>query len=389
MSLCRTVLLAVLLLALAGCVTPQKKSYTLGELQKVIDSRLSREEREQCAIPFAISPEIKRAAHEAVRNLPDDYSRAVALVNQIVSATKLNVIYDRAVNRTADEVYQGKGANCLSFTNLFIAMAREVGMNSVFVDVTEVEDVSEEGELIVHSGHICAGIYPSNSFALIDFAPNPERHYARYRIIDDIEAMANYYNNLGYEMAFYKQGNEDRGYERDADLRCYRLAVRIMPTFSKAYNNLGVAYVKRGQFREAEQAYKKAVVLEPELGEAHGNLGNLYFAKREYARAERQYDKAIRFSQAVHYYYSQLGAISLARGQLDEAISNYRKALRRNKKYAPAWVGLGTAQYRMGDLVEAQRSYEAALEADSKNLEAAAALRQLQSQMSPAAPDEP
>jgi len=355
------VLLAVI--AVSGCGTARKSIYTNEELLDKIQPRLTEQDRERFLLPFAISPEVRDTARRAVKGLADDYSKVVELVDLIMDRARLHVIYDRGASLSADEVFQGGVANCLSFTNLFIAMAREVGLEAVFVDVIEVEEIDATGEIIVHSGHICGGVFQNNTFMLIDFAPDPMRRYVRYTIIDDIEAIAHFYNNLGYQAGVAG----DNG----MDIEYYRMATRIKPDFSKAYNNLGVALTQRGQFDDAEAAYHQAISLSPNFGEAYGNLANLYFYRQNYRMAMEHYRKAVKYSTTDYYFHSRLGSVYLAMEKYDGAIQEFRKALRRKPGYPPALNGLGLAFFHKGDYSRAVDYLKKAVARDPAYKEAA------------------
>jgi len=54
------------------------------------------------------------------------------------------------------------------------------------------------------------------------------------------------------------------------------MAVKLDPTYSKAYNNLGVAYDFKNRIDEAIYQYKHAIEMKSDYGEAHYNLGIAY-----------------------------------------------------------------------------------------------------------------
>jgi tetratricopeptide (TPR) repeat protein len=371
-------LLAGVLLLAAGCGTARKRIYGVDELREVLGDRLADEADETLVVPFEVTPEIVAAARQATRGLPDDYSRAVALIELILDQSRVAATYEALANKTAVETFRGGSANCLSLTNLFIGMARSLGMEVVYVDVTQIEELLEEGDYRVHTGHICAGLFHGNSFALIDFAGVPRKNYVRFRIIDDIEAVANYYNNLGFELARLRAEGGCADIDPDADIVNYERATRIMPGFAKAYNNLGVAYARRGRYPEAERAYRRAIELDPTLGEAYGNLGNLLLARRDLSTAPSMYQKAARYSSSAYYYLYKLGTAFYLDDDPDGAVRSFRRALRRRRSFAPAWIGLALALQQKGDLRGAEQALKSALRHDPENLEARRRLELLQ-----------
>ena len=55
---------------------------------------------------------------------------------------------------TAAEAFQLRRANCLAFTNLFVALAREAGLTVRFQEVDVPADWSSRGDLLIQNRHI-------------------------------------------------------------------------------------------------------------------------------------------------------------------------------------------------------------------------------------------
>ena len=49
---------------------------------------------------------------------------------------------------------------------------------------------------------------------------------------------------------------------KEAEFR-WEKAVELDPTYSAAWNNLGIAYEQQGKFNEAKKAYEKAKAIDP------------------------------------------------------------------------------------------------------------------------------
>ena len=124
--------------------------------------------------------------------------------------TGLSISYDWLSNKTAREVFREGRGNCLAYSNLFVGMAREVGIEAVYVDVTMIERISREAEVIVNNGHITAGYKHGSEVRIVDFTRTPEREYIGYKVIDDLEAIANYYNNQGFLYGYFVENDESR-----------------------------------------------------------------------------------------------------------------------------------------------------------------------------------
>jgi transglutaminase-like putative cysteine protease len=56
------------------------------------------------------------------------------LLYAIITEGSFGLEYDE-ITRTAQETFQARLGNCLSFTNMFVAMAREVGMTGLWKEI--------------------------------------------------------------------------------------------------------------------------------------------------------------------------------------------------------------------------------------------------------------
>src|SRR5690242_7782223 len=70
-------------------------------------------------------------------------------------------------------------------------------------------------------------------------------------------------------------------------LRSLNQALKYNPKSPAIYNNLGIAYAGKGETGRAEEAWRKALQLAPDQNDARLNLGILYLNKKHYPEAER------------------------------------------------------------------------------------------------------
>jgi tetratricopeptide (TPR) repeat protein len=251
-------------------------------------------------------------------------------------------------------------------------MAREVGMEAVYVDVTTIERVSREAEVIVNNGHITAGYKKGGQLVVVDFTRTPEREYIGPKVIDDLEAIANYYNNQGFLYGYFV---ETEGQELDFDplvkeMEMYKLSLEILPTFLRARNNLGVALKHRGRIDEAIEQYKMALELDPDFGDAHSNLGAAYYAQGRIEEAMKEFKLATRSSGSNAYFFHHLGIVHYQLKQYDEAIDQFKKAIAREPSLAEARFFLAESYLKQGHTDRAIKEYQATLEVDPNYLSA-------------------
>ena len=365
-----------------GCASVPKKIYTQDEIVSEMEMRVSAEMRDQIVIPFEIDDEIRQLAHDVTRNLTHDRAKVRAIVETIIGLTRFSISYDWLSNKTAKEVFrQGRG-NCLAYSNLFVGMAREVGLEAVYVDVVSVERHTREAEVIVNNGHVTAGIIQGPDVMVIDFTRTPEREYRGFKVIDDLEAIANYYNNQGFLYGYF---TETEGHElgfdpQEKELEMYQLALEVLPTFQRARNNLGVGLRRRGLVQEAIEQYNMAIEVDPNFPDAHANLGAAYYGLGHIDEAVKELEIAADRSGPNAYFHHHLGVVQYQLQQYDEAIKAFKRALSKEQGLASARYYLGQSYLRLGDTGKAVEEYMAALELDPNHESARATLARLTGQ---------
>jgi tetratricopeptide (TPR) repeat protein len=369
---------AFLSVLLASCASTSKQvQFTPDEVVADLSTRVPEELVQKVVVPYDINDEIRELARKSVDNLRTDSERTRAIVNAIIGRTGMSISYDWLSNKTAQQVfYQGRG-NCLAYTNLFIGMAREVGIDAVYVDVTTIERISKEAEVIVNNGHITAGVRNGPDLVMIDFTRTPEREYMGAKVIDDFEAIANYYNNQGFLYGYYAETAGDLGDEFDpaaAELEMYQMALDVRPNFGRARNNLGVALRRRGRVEEAIAQYKAALEEDPKFAEARSNLGAAYYSVGRVDEAIREFETATRSGGSNAYYYHHLGVIQYQQGHYEQALHQFKKAISRDAGLADSRYYLGETYMKLGQREKAIEAYRKTLEVDPNYLSARAKL---------------
>jgi serine/threonine-protein kinase len=94
----------------------------------------------------------------------------------------------------------------------------------------------------------------------------------------------------------------------DAALREFNETVKLTPDNARAYNNLGVAYLRHEQFAEARTAFEAAVRLESY--ESHfSNLGAVLQLQGDYQGAAAMYRKAIDLNPSDYLGWGNLASV--------------------------------------------------------------------------------
>jgi Flp pilus assembly protein TadD len=270
--------------------------------------------------PLAISEEMKQFLAERVPASLGPYERLELLVHLIFRDPALRFTY---VPKTysAARTFRERSGNCLSYTNMLVAMARELGLKVQFREVEVPPTWTMHGRIVVMSSHVNVLALIGGRAYVVDLFPELNRVTLGGRVISDARARAHFYSNLGAEELANGNGLLAVDY--------YRRALAEDDTVEFVWVNLGVALTTIGRFEEAERAYKRALQLTPDDPLAMSNLARLYERLGDSRKAAWYEERALKFRLKNPYYHFRLGEEALRLGQAEAAVAHFRRALDR------------------------------------------------------------
>ncbi len=145
------------------------------------------------------------------------------------------------------------------------------------------------------------------------------------------------------------------------DLTLWSKTVQVAPQSARARNNLGTAYLRRGEIARAEEELEAAVQIKPDFATAHGNLGKSALDRDDLERAERELQTALQLKEDETIPRLWLGAVLARQGRIAEAEQQFRATLARAPYSAYAYNNLGVLFAKGGRLAEAESAFQAAL----------------------------
>lgn len=355
-------LLSVLLacgVALVGCSTYQPFD-TRGQLDDLFATRLPPDLRGSVAIPFELSAATQAAVQSLVSPAGGERDRAEAIEAFIFS--NLDLRYALTPTKNADATFQTREGNCLSFVNLFVGIGRLQRLNPFYVEVEDYQRWNYRDGVVLSRGHIVAGMTIDGDLSTFDFLPYRPKAYRDFHPIDDVTAIAHYYNNLGAEALLAD--------DVDAALPNLLVATALAPDFEKAINNLGVAYLRLGRGTEAVALYERGLALHPASVPLLNNLARALQRAGEGERAEELLVRLEGINETNPYFYLYRGEVALAEGDLERSLDYLREALRIDSEVPEVHVGLAKLFLAQGDLERARHHIDRALKLDATHDEA-------------------
>ncbi len=261
--------------------------------------------------------------------------------------------------QTALEAYASRSGNCVSFTNLFIALGRAAGVPVQAALAWTGGESETVGDLVLVNSHVVAAYRHSQGRTIYDFDRNRERDVIGYRLIDDYQLNAIFLNNLAVEKLIEGEIPAATTYFEDA--------LRLDSEFVEAFSNLGVSLQRAGETEAALDAYLLALQIEPTAA-ARYNLRGLY--------AQMARDRLLVFEEGATQPASEVETL-LARGdealslsRVHAAVGLYRQALDVDPKHPAPHVALARILLFQGRVRSAKKHLRRALEIAPSNAEA-------------------
>lgn len=164
----------------------------------------------------------------------------------------------------------------------------------------------------------------------------------------DRQAIAEANLNLG--IAYMREGQYKQALEK---LQRARIA---KPDYAPTYNTFGVLYQRLGETEEAEKNYKHALKLNPTDSAALNNYGQFLCQAGRFDDAEKAFiDSAGNpLYQTPEVSLTNAGICAMSDGRAEVAEQYFNQALTKNPRFAPALIQLAEIAYNHGDYQQAR-----------------------------------
>ncbi|MGA7617626.1 MAG: tetratricopeptide repeat protein [Thermoanaerobaculia bacterium] len=297
---------------------------------------------------LAVTPEMRVFLDSHVDRRAAEAPRLRQLVWAIIDSGTFGVRYDDKT-RTASETFRVREGNCLSFSTMFIAMARYEGLDVQYQEVDIPPDWTMSRDTFVLNQHVNVFVdLGSDGRRVVDFNMSDFRSTYPMRRISDQRAIAHYYNNIGVERM--------QAGDVATALYCFRKAVTSSgERYSPAWTNLGTLYLRYGDRAYAEAAYLQAIQVNSSDLVAMSDLARLYDLMGDLDRAAALQKRVVDHRQQNPYYRYELARRAYVEGEYDQAIRHLRFAIRKHPREDRFDFMMALCYFQKGDVTTAQR----------------------------------
>lgn len=269
---------------------------------------------------MALDTDMRFFARSAVGQSRQPELKMNRLSRAILHPGSLGLRYHDRMTRTATEAFSTANGNCLTLSILFVALAREVGLEANFYEVNVLPEWTLAGDVVFSTRHINVGgrLSPTTDYVM-DFLPYEVSRKIDRRKLTDKQALGQFYNNLGAE--FLAKNDVVSAYLH------FKKGVELAPNIDFLWSNLAVVYSRHGQIRAAENAALQALRLEPNNTSTMSNLAGMY---RQQGRIEEADVLAARIAKSQRnnpYYQFVLGEREMAAQNYEQGLARLKTAI--------------------------------------------------------------
>lgn len=287
-----------------------------------------------------ITPEMKAFLDDHLNERQDEKARLRELLYAVIVEGTYQLVYDEST-RTAGETFRDRRGNCLSFTNLFVAMARYMGLKAHYQEVDVPPDWSLTGQSFLLSRHVNVLLDLEWGERIVDFNVYDFKITFDKNIISDQRGRAHYFNNLGVEHMLAGRSGLAMAY--------FRQSLLEDETFTPAWINLGILHRREAYPAYAEAAYLQALHTDNRNLVAMSNLASLYEAEG-LAESAALYQARVETHRMENPYYRYLLANeAFINGDYRTAIEHLEFAIEKRENEDRFLALMGMSYLMSGD----------------------------------------
>lgn len=258
--------------------------------------------------------------------------------------------YQLDLTYTAQDTFHLLKGNCLSFTNLFVALAREAGLSVRYqmVEIPPKWDGDASG-LVILNHHINVLVeLRNNPDYLVDFNLFAYQDNYKTELVSDSYAESMFYSNLAVE-ALQKNNYA-------ASFWYLNRALLLYSDVASVWINLGVLYSRIESYQHAESAFLQALILDAGNKSALTNLAGLYSRLGDVERAGA-YAKMVNYYRDRNpYYHYSLANHAFEEGNYLDTLTYIARSVKLKKVEHQFHYLRSRALVRLGRPAQAKRS---------------------------------
>lgn len=314
---------------------------------------------------MAIPEALREAFHArviATTNAPE--LRLRRMVAFMLQEDGLGLKYKADATNTVAEAYRSRQVNCLSFSLMAVALAREAGMRAQGQQLDRVLAWNLVGDVVMQSLHANAVVtlkdrnlqVKTDRDFVLDIASSgvySQDYIVHGFKVEDDRLLASFYGNRAMELL--------AGGRLDDAKAWLGKALELDPEDAVLWNNAGVLSQRMGDADAAETRFLHAANRNPRLMSVLNNLVALYLDRGDATRATYWKERADHVLRRDPFYQYSVAERSAGAGDYESAVRYYRRAIALDNRERLFHFGLARAYARLGKMEQAARELDKAV----------------------------
>ncbi len=344
-----------------GCAGPELKDdvVSLAEKDLLSGEAIFGRQIKTASVPdpgiFELDNEMRAFVAGNVDGSRASRERMRRLLTAMVESGLMSLDYNDAKTKTARQTFHDRVGNCMSFTALFVALAREADLDVTFQTVEVPPIWYADSDLVILNNHVNALIKQNfGSRVVVDFNVTELKGDYETREVSDEYALALYYNNVAMDAL--------RKDDLEQSFRLLKKSIETYPNIAGNWANLGVIYSRSNEDDYAIAAYMKALDLDAKHRPSLTNLASIYRVRGDGERAEYYARQVRRYQDQNPYYHYYHALAAYNSGDLETAEQRLARAIDLKDTEHKFFQLRGLIAERHGDRKMALESFEQALD---------------------------
>ena len=301
---------------------------------------------------LTVTDEMRTFVHDRTASATTEKQKIRAILQGIFKEGPATLQYNLVKTYSAQDLFTAKEGNCLSFTNLFIALAREAGLNAHYQRVDIPPTWDKAGDAYIFNLHINAVVdtAPLGKTAVDFDVASFSTKYHMWRVSDEY-AEAQFHNNMGAHLLATN--------EHPTAFLHFKRAIEMSPETGYFWANLGTLYRRAGYEDYAEHAFLKAVELSSEPA-ALSNLARLYHDQGKMEAFNYYTDQVSIYHSKNPFYQYQLAEQAYRVKDYPKTNRILKEALRLREGDPNFYQLLALSHLQTGDIALAKKNFNKA-----------------------------
>lgn len=313
---------------------------------------------------FGLTPEMALFADTVTAQAKRSDIKTEALHKALITASSdggHGITYSAYETITGIDAFERRQANCLSYTLLFVAMARHLGLNA---EVNEVMlpptwDMRASDTYLLMR-HVNAKVFlpRRNKFfarvintadvtdIVVDLEMRRYRPHYKQQVIDNDLVAAQFYSNRGMELA--AEGNAREGF------LYLRKALLMSEKPSYIWSNFGSFYRRQKLLPQAEAIYLHGLSINSRDYTIMHNLAGLYDDMGDKEQSEYYQKRVRQYRNNNPYYMYKRAEDATKKSDYNSALVLIKKAIEKEKDEARFYRLAADIYDKLGDTKNAQ-----------------------------------